>query len=538
MNPTSRPGVSACGVHFGPYCPIGEGAPRVPGSTHSHEGTKSGRHRQETVAPRTPSLRQCRGRLAPKEDFDVVVVGARCTGATVATFLARRGLRVCVVDRSRFPSDTPSTHIVEIDGAAVLARLALLDKVWARGAPPLSGLDILVEDVALSCNWTPQEDDPEGGFCLRRRFLDSVLQEGARESGVDIRTSTRVVGLTSSAGRVTGVRVLDKGRREYEIRARLLLGADGRVSTVGRLVNARRYNVIKADRFICWTYYEGASEPTPGRIFFYRNGGSMLLGCPTDSDLYMIIACPRLAERQRFAENLSEAFDSEVQSCDHLRGIVRAARLVREPICMAGLDSFFRESAGPGWALVGDAGRFKNPCVGRGISDGLRQAEFLSTVVAETDLEPSALDRNLQKWWRWRDRYEAAWSAYQQRLAQEEAISPLELEVLRRISRQPHVRRKLADVFTHRLPPIRLVGPTLIGQSAAGILLRSSASVFRDASTLARAEVAGRLSIRKRKFEDHARGSSPSPPREDVLTTGHTGDHHRHADLVGARKSG
>jgi len=42
--------------------------------------------------------------------FDVIVVGARCAGSPLAILLARAGMRVCVVDRARFPSDTASTH--------------------------------------------------------------------------------------------------------------------------------------------------------------------------------------------------------------------------------------------------------------------------------------------------------------------------------------------------------------------------------------------------------------------------------------------
>lgn len=43
------------------------------------------------------------------DEFDVIVVGARCAGAPTAMLLARRGYRVLAVDRARFPSDTLST---------------------------------------------------------------------------------------------------------------------------------------------------------------------------------------------------------------------------------------------------------------------------------------------------------------------------------------------------------------------------------------------------------------------------------------------
>lgn len=44
--------------------------------------------------------------------YDVVVVGARCAGASLAMLLARRGHRVALVDRAAFPSDTVSSHFL------------------------------------------------------------------------------------------------------------------------------------------------------------------------------------------------------------------------------------------------------------------------------------------------------------------------------------------------------------------------------------------------------------------------------------------
>ena len=68
------------------------------------------------------------------ESFDVVVVGARCAGSPLATMLARRGLKVCVLDRARFPSETPSTHMIQPCGAGVLDELGVLDTLMSAGA--------------------------------------------------------------------------------------------------------------------------------------------------------------------------------------------------------------------------------------------------------------------------------------------------------------------------------------------------------------------------------------------------------------------
>ena len=54
--------------------------------------------------------------------YDVIIVGARAAGASTAMLLARRGLKVLVVDRATFPSDTLSTHQLQLPGVARLAR--------------------------------------------------------------------------------------------------------------------------------------------------------------------------------------------------------------------------------------------------------------------------------------------------------------------------------------------------------------------------------------------------------------------------------
>jgi flavin-dependent dehydrogenase len=48
----------------------------------------------------------------------------------------------------------------------------------------------------------------------------------------------------------------------------------------------------------------------------------------------------------------------------------------------AGAEGFLRRSAGPGWALVGDAGYFKDPITAHGITDALRDAELLARAVS------------------------------------------------------------------------------------------------------------------------------------------------------------
>src|SRR5712671_2066002 len=83
------------------------------------------------------------------ETFDVIVVGGRCAGAPLATMLARAGLRVCVLDKDRFPSDTPSTHAIQPAGVQVLERIGVLDALMKVAPPMVRGRMVFDDDVAV-----------------------------------------------------------------------------------------------------------------------------------------------------------------------------------------------------------------------------------------------------------------------------------------------------------------------------------------------------------------------------------------------------
>jgi 2-polyprenyl-6-methoxyphenol hydroxylase-like FAD-dependent oxidoreductase len=173
------------------------------------------------------------------ERFDVVVVGARCAGSPLATLLAREGMRVVVVERATFPRDTLSTHVFQASAIAFLDRLGVTENVRATGAPYLRYLDLRQEDLEFVTAWPQRPGDVGGIASVRRLLLDPILAEAAAEAGADLRMGTTVTGLEEDRGRVAGVRVARNGS-ESTLRAPLVVGADGRNSTVGNLVGARK----------------------------------------------------------------------------------------------------------------------------------------------------------------------------------------------------------------------------------------------------------------------------------------------------------
>src|SRR4051794_39435659 len=124
------------------------------------------------------------------KSFDVIVVGARCAGAPLATMLARSGVRVCLLDKDRFPSDTLSTHGIQPAGVQVLERIGVLETLLGL-APPIVRLRaffddaVVVFDDVIAIAGAP-------AISVRRIKLDEILVDAAAEAGAEVRTQTAV----------------------------------------------------------------------------------------------------------------------------------------------------------------------------------------------------------------------------------------------------------------------------------------------------------------------------------------------------------
>jgi 2-polyprenyl-6-methoxyphenol hydroxylase-like FAD-dependent oxidoreductase len=152
--------------------------------------------------------------VAQALEVDVLVVGARVAGSTVASLLGECGWRVLVVDRAGFPSPTLSTHFFRGAGCVgVLRDLGVLDEVLACGSPRLVceyDADAVTGTTALD----PPQDPGDIGFCLsvRRETLDATLVGRARrEPTVEVLEHTIVESLLVDDGRVIGAVIVGDG---------------------------------------------------------------------------------------------------------------------------------------------------------------------------------------------------------------------------------------------------------------------------------------------------------------------------------------
>jgi 2-polyprenyl-6-methoxyphenol hydroxylase-like FAD-dependent oxidoreductase len=403
------------------------------------------------------------------EAFDVVVVGARCAGSPLAALLARQGLRVAVVERARFPRDTLSTHIFQAPAIAFLDRLGLTERIRATGACYGRRLQARLQDVEFTVAWPQQPGDVGGIASVRRFVLDPILADAAAQAGAELRMETTVTGLAEDQGRVTGVRTVHHGR-EAVLKARLVIGADGRNSTIARLVGARKYNLTPNERFGYWAFFENAHPGPDPALLLQRWDDRFVLGCPSDHGLYQVIVSPELRELPRFREDLERSFMEHALSSEPVAEVLSGARRVGKLSGMLRWEGFLREPCGPGWALVGDAGHFKDPAAGQGIADAFRQVEALaSVIVSAVDARDQDYDRELAAWGSWRDRDAAGHYWFAVDLGRAGTIPAPLPELARRLIAQGKIDQ-FVNLFNHRTTPAKVIRPSrLLG--ATGRLL-------------------------------------------------------------------
>ena len=295
-------------------------------------------------------------------DVDVVIVGARCAGSALACYLRRHGASVLVLERGRLPSEhVLSTHTLHAAGVAIVDDLGL--GAALREAPAMREVHLEKDGAFVRLALTPEQAE----YCPRRERFDGLLQQAARDAGAELRDRVQVLDVLRDGDRVAGVRASDADGVEHVIHAGLVVGADGRTSTIAARVGAAEYLGYDAPRAMYWGYFPAPLDYPPAmdiafndgeiRVAFATERGQVLVGCLPSctrrrhSRPPRWLHCARASRRRR----------SSRRWCMPSRASRSAASWQAR--------FFLRRAVGPGWALVGDAGMHKEYLSGDGMSE-------------------------------------------------------------------------------------------------------------------------------------------------------------------------
>ncbi|MFD6391997.1 NAD(P)/FAD-dependent oxidoreductase [Nocardia sp. NPDC060259] len=388
--------------------------------------------------------------------YDVIVVGTRVAGSPLAMLLARQGYRVLAVDRATFPSDTPSTHYIHQAGLGFLKSWGLLDAVVATGCPPIRHLNFTYTDIEIPGMADPAADGIDAVYCPRRTVLDKILVDAAGESGAEVIEGFTVTGLLRDGDRVAGIRGRAGDGPEQEFRAKLVVGADGSNSIVAKEVGAATYEGSPAACFIYYSYYEGVDWGMHHRTGF---GEQQFASWPTNDGLALVAV---MRKRDRFrdfrtdpdagVQEIVDQIDPEIGA--RLRDTGKRVEPFRP---MLYPDNYRRQSFGPGWALVGDAGYHKDPFTGWGITDAFKYSQLLADLVHESLSGARPFEETMPEYQRERDAQSASTYELTQSIS-DLTLTPYYDSVFRAASLSPHYSKKFFGLIAGLYPPDKFFG--------------------------------------------------------------------------------
>ncbi len=345
------------------------------------------------------------------ERVDVVVVGGRLAGCAVAAPLARAGRKVVVLDKMGFPSDQLSTHVLLPAGTSELSKMGALPRIMALNPSQVRYTQVEAEGIRCLERLRPAADGTDFGVCVPRDQQDVCLVEATREQGADVREHCTFTSLVWRAGRVAGVRYTDADGEEHELACTLVVGADGRRSSVAAAVGAwHPYRLSQNGRGLVFRYMDDPQAGTQAAETYYqwREGDSFCFAFPSAPKGRLLVLMMGHRDEAKEARKDPEGYWQH--KLDHHPGL-------RERL--AGVDAstytklrstgetpaFFRASSGPGWALAGDAGHFKDPVTGQGMRDAMWMGRTLAEHVLPALDDPAAVDVATRTWEAARDRH-------------------------------------------------------------------------------------------------------------------------------------
>lgn len=375
--------------------------------------------------------------------YDAIVVGARCAGASTAMLLARSGMKVLAVDRDREGSDTVSTHALMRGGVLQLHRWGLLDEIAAAGTPAIRTTTFHYADEAIEIPIKPK-DGIDALIAPRRTVLDSVLVDAARRSGAEVVHGVSAEALARDAeGRVRGARLRRRDGSSISVAADLVVGADGLRSRVARLAGAGiEHEGVNASGVV-YAYYKGFGADA----FHWHYAPGVSVGViPTNDDLTCVFAAmPEARFKAEYAGGLEALHRQVLAECSaQLARAAGQAERVGRFSAFPGVKGFVRRSWGPGWALVGDAGFFRDPITAHGMTDALRDAELLARAASRGS------DRALAGYQAERDRFAVGMMELSDEVGSYawdlERVKVLHLELSRQMNAEVDLLRRLDPV--------------------------------------------------------------------------------------------
>jgi 2-polyprenyl-6-methoxyphenol hydroxylase-like FAD-dependent oxidoreductase len=410
-------------------------------------------------------------------DYDIIIVGGRPAGASLAARLGARGKKILVVDRATFPSRpaVPSSPILHPGTMRLLDEIGIEESSYASDDARMPGLRFDMAGIFAVDMVLPMIGGRNYVYGVDRLAFDDVLWKSlARFPTVERREGFQVTDLIQEGGRVVGIEGNFKGQPSEKLTASCVVGADGRFSFVARRVGAE---VVEEDArhtstvyYADWTGVRPVSEKQPSAIVHSTARGLDVLFFAMPNGVYSVNTHAR-SDRVQIDGDPERYYLETLRSTPVIWRHLEPAKRVSSVVGIKKIGNGYRRASGPGWVLSGDAYHYKDPVDGQGIYDAL--------------LETKILDRALTSWCSGSRSWDDAMATYErearaathpmfltttgrlQRELYEEPPLPVIKTLLRWMLNDPAYQDAFLRVLTRDGSPTMLASKRLMGAAIA-----------------------------------------------------------------------
>jgi flavin-dependent dehydrogenase len=330
-----------------------------------------------------------------RADYDVAIVGASLAGCSTAILLARAGARVALVGKSPDPQAFKRicSHYIQSSAVATIERLGLLEPMMQAGAVRSR------VRIWTRAGWIepPENSTVPSGVNLRRERLDPLIRElAAQTPGVELMLGHSAQELVRDGERICGVQTRDSHGQTTELRASLVVGADGRDSRVAKLAGVPT-KTAPHGRIAYGGYYEGPAPAGAPAAILWILDPDMVAAFPTDGGQTFYAAMPTKDRLPEFRADPAAALEKWVASVPDAPPIAES-RLLQPVQGKIDMTNVLHRPTAPGLALVGDAAGALDPLWGVGCGFALQTSEWLADSVALALSGAEPLEKGLKRY--------------------------------------------------------------------------------------------------------------------------------------------
>jgi flavin-dependent dehydrogenase len=382
-------------------------------------------------------------------DFDVVVVGASVAGCTAARLYGQRGARVALIEKRPDPAayKTVCTHYIQSSATPTIERLGLAPLIEEHGAVRNS-----IDLWTPYGGWIPHRGGTPYGYNVTRRVLDPLLRRLAADTaGVELMAGVTATGLLER-----GVVVEDRSHTRRELRAPLVVAADGRDTRVARMAGVPG-RVRPHNRFFYWAYWRGV-KPAGDRSRMWFMEPDCAYTFPNEDGLCLAMVGPH---RDRLPEFRADLEGTYMRYLEALPDAPDLSSATRESNLLGKLDmpNVSRPAARPGLAFVGDAALASDPLWGVGCGWAFQSADWLVEETADALAGGGDLDAALESYRRVHARRLGPHHFFISDLASARPANPLERAMYNASVSDDDVWRAFEAIGSRRRSPVSLFAP-------------------------------------------------------------------------------